>query len=110
MINLPILFPWVEQKHGIVAKYKVEFLSLNSERTKFMLLFREEANGCKIEALGTCGAARSVYVTGGNKFYVIELFRGDKGKIEEKFPGEILAETVLPQAVSVTYRTYTPIF
>ena len=84
-INLTIPFPRVEQKHEIVAKYKViaEFLALNPESTKSMLLSREEAKRCQNDHLGTCRTASLVYITGSNKLCMTGSFRGDKGWIEE---------------------------
>ena len=86
VINLPIPFLQIEQKHGIVAEYMVEaeFLALNCQRgVSLCCCPGKKQIGCKVDPLGTCGAANPVYLTGSNKLCVIELFRGDKGKIEE---------------------------
>ena len=67
-----------------MARYKVEaeFVALNPERTKFMLLTRGEANRCKLNILGTCGASSPIYVAGSHK-----LFKGDKKGSKGRVPG-----------------------
>ena len=54
VINLPMPYPKPNQKFETVARYKVaaEFLPLNLARTKFVLVTSEEANRCKLDALG----------------------------------------------------------
>ena len=81
-------------------------MGVNPEMVKFMLLSREEANRCKVDPPRTRGAASLVYSMGSKKLCVIELFREDKGTIEKNCQGKVLAETVLPQAISITDRVW----
>ena len=57
-----MLYPKTNQKLKAVVRYKMEakFLALNLVRTKFILLTSEEANRCKMDALGTCISASQI--------------------------------------------------
>ena len=67
-----------------------------------MLLPEEEARKCKADALGTCTSVSPIYVTGSHKLCILELFKGDKGGIKRTCQVEILANIMLPRAISVS--------
>lgn len=58
-----------------------------------MLMAAGEAEKCKADALGTCTSLSPIYVTGNHRCF--ELF-------EKNYQVEILTNTVLPQAVSIS--------
>ena len=104
VINIPSPYPWEERKCGIVTGYKVEteFIALIPERTKFMLLSREEANWCNVYALETGEASSPIYVGGSHRLRVIELFKGDKKGIEGGCQRKVLTNAVLSQLIGIT--------
>ena len=104
VINLPISYPRTDQKMGAVARYRLEteYIALNLARNKFMMLPEEEASKCKADALRTCTSASPIYVTGNYNLCVLKLFKGDKGGIRRNCQVEILADVVLPQAISIS--------
>ena len=95
-------YPKPNQKFEAVTRYKVEaeFLALNLTRTKFIWVTNEEANKCKVDALGTCVSASSVYVTDSHDLCVLELFKKSKKGIK-KCQIEVLPNVILPTAISV---------
>ena len=104
VINLPIPYPRANQKVGAVAWYRLEteYIALNLARNKFMMLPEGEANKCKTDALRTCTSTSPIYVTGNYNLCVLELFKGDKEGIRRYCRVEILADVVLPQAISIS--------
>ena len=103
VINLPIPYPRADQEVGAVARYRLEteYIALNLARNKFMMLPEGEANKCKTDALRTCTSTSPIYVTGNYNLCVLELFKGDKGGIRRYCRVEILADVILPQAISI---------
>lgn len=103
VINLPMPYPKTNQKLEAIARYKVEwdFLALNLARTKFMLITSEEANRCKVDALGTCVSASPIYVAGSHDLCVLELFKKNKRGIKKHCKIEVLPSVILPTAISI---------
>lgn len=85
VINLPILYPGVEQEVGVVARYRIEmeYLALNLARTRFMILSMEEVKTCEKDALSVCVSVSPVYSVGDRCLCVLELFQQSDKKIEE---------------------------
>ena len=65
-------------------------------------MFREEANRCKVDVLGTCVTSSPIYIAGSHWLCVIELFKGDKKGIKEGCQKEVLTDTILHQSVGIT--------
>lgn len=89
---------------GMIARYKVEadYIALNSGRTKFMLLSAEEARRCRDDTLGTCTSLSPIYKTGNRKLCILELFEGRGEGIKRICQVEVLTNSALPQAISVS--------
>lgn len=104
VINLPMPYPRGDQGSGMVARYKMEteYIALNPGRTKFMLLTAEEARKCRNDDLGACASLSPIYVAGNHKMCILELFGGKKEGIKRTCQVEVLANTALPQAISVS--------
>ena len=108
VINLPIPYRRTDQKMGAVARYRleIEYIALNLARNKFMMLPEEEASKCKPDALRICISVSPIYVTGNYNLCVLELFKEDKGGIRRNCQVEILADLMLPKAISISDRVW----
>lgn len=73
MINIPISCASAEHGPWAVAEYEIEYIALNSTRTKVILLTREESRKYKADAFGTCASFGPIYVTGNQRCCLFDL-------------------------------------
>ena len=66
------------------------------------MLLPREAQRCENDALSICACTSPIYVTGSHDLWVTELFRKKKRRIRDHCLVEILADVMLPAAVSIT--------
>ena len=85
---------------GSVASYRLEAeaIAVNTQRTNFVLLTREELEGCSKASIGFCSIKSPVYPVSLNSFCITALFMKNTETIEQNCQTVVQLKTVLPMA------------
>ena len=103
--NLPIPFNSSDGvMSGSVASYRLEAeaIAVNTQRTSFVLLTREELGGCSKASIGFCSIKSPVYPVSLNSFCITALFMKNTETIEQNCQTVVQLKTVLPMAEYLT--------
>ena len=66
-----------------------------------MLLTKREADKCKTDALGSCTSKCPMYITGGHRLCLVELFRNNEG-IQQTCHVEASRRAMMPQTIGLS--------
>ena len=103
--NLPIPFNFSDGvMSGSVASYRLEAgaVAVNTQRTSFVLLTREELEGCSKASIGFCSIKSPVYPVSLNSFCITALFMKNTETIEQNWQTVVQLKTFLPMAEYLT--------
>ncbi len=85
---------------NLIAKFQLEsdFLAINPERTKFMLLDYKDIQNCVAHKLGFCNLKNSIFPVHFNKYCIISLFTRNIQAVKSRCQTVVNPNTPLPLA------------